>query len=281
VLHRATPTGTEDFVSFETRPSVAEVAYQLATKGAAGLRLIANTLELLDAEGTPRLRVAPPYLIGADQAKVDATLSIEGCAVDTNPAAPWGPAPVAPGAEKCNLRITWSNDGVVYPALLDPTWSRTGSMAVARQAHTSTMLSTGKVLVAGGLGTSGSALNSAELYNPATKTWSSAASMADARQLHSAVQLGTSSNMTTSGKVLVAGGKSGSSSTRTPGGVLEYRFSAGAVEQLSSAGARFGPIAPGPTGFPIFQGQQFVIPTEGFGLFNSLRSEGQILVLPR
>ena len=57
---------------------------------------------------------------------------------------------------------------------LDPasgTWSPTGSMATARGAHTATLLPAGRVLVAGGVGTSGY-LASAEIYDPASGTWS-------------------------------------------------------------------------------------------------------------
>jgi hypothetical protein len=67
---------------------------------------------------------------------------------------------------------------------------------------------------------------------------------------------------------------------RAPGGMLQYRLSEGAVVQLRDAGATLGPIIPGPKGFPIFEGQQFVVPTEAFGLFNKLRSSGQIVVAP-
>src|SRR5207244_2397035 len=45
--------------------------------------------------------------------------------------------------------------------------------------------------------------------------WATTGSLTTARQLHSAVLLGTSSNTTTSGKVLVAGGKNGTSSLST------------------------------------------------------------------
>jgi hypothetical protein len=52
----------------------------------------------------------------------------------------------------------------------------TGSMSTGRDAHTATLLSSGKVLVAGGLGDNGY-LSSAELYDPAEGSWSDTRSM--------------------------------------------------------------------------------------------------------
>jgi hypothetical protein len=50
LLHRALPEGAEDFVSFDERPNVPAIAYQLALgENVRGLRLVANTLEMLDA----------------------------------------------------------------------------------------------------------------------------------------------------------------------------------------------------------------------------------------
>lgn len=68
--------------------------------------------------------------------------------------------------------------------------------------------------------------------------------------------------------------------TRQPGRVLQYQLSETAVTQLQGAGVRMGPIAPGPKGFPIFQGQEFVVPPDAFGLFNNLRLSGHIIVSP-
>jgi RHS repeat-associated protein len=216
LVHRPSPSGTEDYLAFDAAPAVAEVAYDLALgKGVSGLRLVAGTLEVLDAGGAPRLRVAPPYLVGADGARTDATLAVVGCAVDASPAAPWGRAVTPPGSARCQVRVTWPAAGVVYPAVLDPRWTTTGAMTTARQGHTATLLSTGNVLVAGGTSNGTIALATAELYNRSTGTWAATASMTGARTLHTATQLNTSSNGTTSGKVLIAGGLNGTTSQST------------------------------------------------------------------
>jgi RHS repeat-associated protein len=218
LLHRARPDGLEDFVSFESRPATPSIAYRVRlSNGIKGLRLVSNTLEFLDGNGAPRLRVSPPFLIGADGERTDAELSVDGCAVDLNPAPPWGRPVTAPGGETCTLRVSWTDHSVAYPALLDPVWSTTGSMAQARQDHTATVLSSGRVLVAGGRasGSSTTGLATAELFDRATGTWAATANMTGGRFSHSAVQLGTSSNATTSGKILVAGGLNGSSSLNT------------------------------------------------------------------
>jgi N-acetylneuraminic acid mutarotase len=79
------------------------------------------------------------------------------------------------------------------------TWAVTGSMNAGRSSQSATLLPNGKVLVAGGLGASGSFLASAELYNPATGTWALTGSMTTPRENQSATLLNN-------GRVLVAGG---------------------------------------------------------------------------
>ena len=78
----------------------------------------------------------------------------------------------------------------------------TGSMAVARERHTATLLGNGKVLIAGGFhDRSGSPeqLASAELYDPAAGIFVATGSMTVARLSPTATLLGN-------GKVLIAGG---------------------------------------------------------------------------
>src|SRR5205814_486163 len=107
LLHRANPQGIEDLLSFDQRPPAALVEYDVALgDGVRGLRFVANTLELLDASGAPRLRVSSPYLVGADGGRTEAILAVAGCAVDRDPAPPWGRKLTAPGAKSCRVTVT-------------------------------------------------------------------------------------------------------------------------------------------------------------------------------
>lgn len=80
-------------------------------------------------------------------------------------------------------------------------WNFTGSLTTAREFHTATLLPNGKVLVAGGRNTSsGTPLDTAELYDPSTGLWTTTSSLAAARVWHTATLL-------PNGKVLVVGGR--------------------------------------------------------------------------
>jgi hypothetical protein len=88
--------------------------------------------------------------------------------------------------------------------LYDPatgTWATTGTMIRARGYHTATLLPNGKVLVAGGRSnnsSTGSALSSAELYDPTTGRWTATGNLIKAHTYHTATLL-------RDGDVLVAG----------------------------------------------------------------------------
>ena len=84
--------------------------------------------------------------------------------------------------------------------LFDPAtgvWTNTGSLSVARQNHTATLLQNGQVLVAGGFDMH--VVGISELYDPVTGIWTPTNSMVDPRAVHCATML-------PGGTVLAAGG---------------------------------------------------------------------------
>ena len=90
-----------------------------------------------------------------------------------------------------NSKIDSISNGFIVPV---------GSMRTARAAHTATLLKNGTVLIGGGF--AGSALSSAEIYNPTSQVFKNVGQMSVARAGHSATLL-------PDGKVLIAGGYNG------------------------------------------------------------------------
>jgi hypothetical protein len=234
VLHRVHAEGTEDFVLFEQRPAREELRYSVDVSRIPGLRLVGNTLEFLDETGTPALRVSPPYVEDSTGRRHAARLSVTGCAYDTNPAGPWGRAVTRPGAKRCAVGVTWKD--VSYPAMVDPEWGATGSMATERISHTASVLASGTVLVTGGYN-GASYLASAELFAPGGNggagTFAATGSMSVARRDHTATVLA-------SGLVLVAGGSSGSGSSSATAELFDPASNAGAGSFASTASMASG-----------------------------------------
>jgi hypothetical protein len=87
-----------------------------------------------------------------------------------------------------------------FATTIDVNTSAPTSMNAGRYAHTATLLPDGTVLIAGGQGTSRTALSSEEIYDPGTGDFSTVASqMVTARSNHTAT-------LTLGGNVLLAGG---------------------------------------------------------------------------
>ena len=201
VIQRVTEAGLEDYVRFEREPAEQALRYAIELNDeVAGLRLVDNTLELLEPSGAPRIRVTSPWVADAEGTLGHASLEIERCAADRDPRGPWGRPVVSPLARECVLVVSWSSQGMRYPLLVDPWFDTSNTMSAARMAHTATTMASGKVLVAGGYGTGGTVLSSAEIYDPITNTWSATWAMANTRYMHRAARISTT------GDVVVAGG---------------------------------------------------------------------------
>jgi hypothetical protein len=117
---------------------------------------------------------------------------------------PNGKVLVAGGTGPTPLQTTPPVDPVLASSeLYDPTtgtWTPTGSMGQPRQVHTATLLTNGKVLVAGGVSFFGGLFpTSAEMYDPSTGKWLPTLPLVSGRTDHIATLL-------PNGKVLVAGG---------------------------------------------------------------------------
>jgi RHS repeat-associated protein len=180
VLQRPYPSGTEQSLSFASRPTAEQITYDVALgQGVAGIRLVSNTVEFLDAHGAPRLRMAPPYISGSQSTSAWATVTVQGCAVDVSPSPPWNRAVTPPGGTHCAVSVDWSKDGIQYPALLDPSWSVGSTMSVARMHHGSARVTaSGKelALVFGGYAFT-STIGSAELFDESSGTWATTGSL--------------------------------------------------------------------------------------------------------
>jgi hypothetical protein len=194
--------GAEDFVFFDRAPASESLDYVVDVSSVAGLRLAGGSLELLDAKGTPRLRVAPPYVLDAKGRRTEARISVRDCKVDTSGTIPWDHPVTPPGAKTCTLHVSWT--GVAYPAIVDPVWQGTGSPPSSRYDHATLTLGGGRIFTFGGFyepdgGNGRGALASGDLFDPTTRTWASFPMLFNPRQN---LALG----LLPSGKILVMGG---------------------------------------------------------------------------
>jgi hypothetical protein len=121
----------------------------------ATLHQAEEVVEVLDAQGIPRLRVTAPEAVAVGGRALQAKLAVRGAVLE--------------------LWVDAGGDEV----LVDPGWTVVAPMETARVGHTATLLNNGKVLVTGGEGLiSLTSITSAELYDSVNDTWLAAAPMA-------------------------------------------------------------------------------------------------------
>ena len=115
-------------------------------------------------------------------------------------------------------------------------FAATGSMGTARYFHTATLLSGGKVLVAGGQQAGNTLLASAELYDPTAGTFAATGSMQTSLSQYTATLLNDS-------RVLLAGGGTGTQGNAVATAELYDSTGATSTATGSMQTARFGHTA--------------------------------------
>ncbi|MFA6316499.1 MAG: kelch repeat-containing protein [Elusimicrobiota bacterium] len=148
-----------------------------------GFQLKNGLLQAISAKtGSPAMTLSGPKLFDANGRGIDAS---------------YGLRPL--DKEAWLLTLNFDDNGLQYPLLIDPSWTTGGApvMSSIRFGHAAVLLPNGKVLVVGG--SSGSALSTAELYDPVAGTWATTNGMASARNPTQAILLPT-------GKVLAMAG---------------------------------------------------------------------------
>jgi hypothetical protein len=215
----------------------------------------ASTSQVYDFATKTVLTTTPPAVVREGHT---ATLLLSGDILiaggSTSPETPGLPQPVTASAE------------LYHPSSLS--YLPTGSLNVARQAHTATMLPDGKVLITGGVDINENPLSSAEVYNPGTGKFTPTGDMLVGLQQHRASLISDPGKPV---KVIVYGGFIADGSENKTSEVWDEttgKFAESA--QLPSGVVYFPQPAPLASGDLDLAG----------GLQNNVASAGEILLTP-
>jgi Galactose oxidase, central domain len=170
---------SEEFLYLRNKTAPTVFDYQVRVGKGIQVRLEGGSVAFVDSQGKG-VRIERPWLVDSNGQRSESAIHWQ----------------VLEGGK--HLRLVVEPQGLRYPLVVDPSWATTGSMIGDRARHTATLLTNGKVLIAGGASNT-NRLNSAELYDPQTGNWTITGSLATARSAHTATLL-------PNGKVLVTGG---------------------------------------------------------------------------
>ncbi len=243
-LYAVSARGVEDFVLLEQPAPAGAVRYRVQPIATRALRQVGDTLELLDAFGSPRVRVRPPYVIDARGARHEAALEVAGCAVDRDPRSPWGRELTELDHDACELVVRYDS-ALEHPVLVDPEWQIAAFMSHERTHHTATLLpDSSTVLVVGGFDASGAPVAEAEILCPEDAicpggvAFAATGSLATARGAHAEAFLDASD------RVLISGGRSSRASATAIASAEQYDVAAGAFFPAGALSVgRFGHTA--------------------------------------
>jgi len=172
VFLAASASEVEEFYYLESSKAPRRFVQELEPKGLIQSFRVGpqGDLEALDSSMTTVLRLSRPQVFDASGRRIEGRFDLA--------ALPGGPSGEKP---KTLLSISFDDDSLRYPVLIDPAWRAANTMSGERRYHTATLLPNGKVLAAGGMNASGDALSTAELYDPVTGAWTATSPMSGPR----------------------------------------------------------------------------------------------------
>lgn len=180
----------------------AQIAFVVQPSNAVGSQAISRAVQVQVSDATgaviPGVQVAMNF---GTQACPAAVLSGSPLAItNASGIATFSNLIIDRGQNNFTLAATAGNATVVSTPFAVSGFCATASLSTPREIHTEVLLTTGKVLIAGGVNNTG-ALNTAELYDPATGTVSPTGNLtaSNGRVWHASVLL-------PNGQVLVVGG---------------------------------------------------------------------------
>ncbi len=242
VSHRfiaPTDAGVEDFVVADKPLRGGALRYVVELEKVRSVRFVSGVVEFLDSQGAPRIRIAEPFVVDATGTKRAASLRVEGCSFDENPAFPFGRRHPHPSSSACEIAVHYDVN-LQHPVLIDPEWQATAVMQAPRTHHTASVMADGTVFVAGGFDASDVAVVATEVLCPealpcgGVPFFAIGPNMPNPRGHHSETYLPAVN------KVLIAGGKVSRASTTALTHVNVYDTATGVFETpLTMSSGRF------------------------------------------